>query len=158
VKSYTGLGRYFGATEVFGCVREWVIGGGRQHTEGIDSLWASLIDIRVVKWRRVRWVGVTAFSGLDEKSIKYLHRKFGKVDPTWEKGKNKLQFIYTHPHTHTHTHTYIYIYIYIYKAKGRVLYFTHIMLNWLTLVNTATKFLLPCDRRIYYIIRRLSCP
>jgi hypothetical protein len=36
----------------------------------------------VITSRRVRWMGVTAFSGLDEKSIKYLHRKIGKVDPT----------------------------------------------------------------------------
>jgi len=44
-------------------------------------LCASLPVIGMVKWRKIRWVGVTAFSGLDEKSIKYLHRKIGKVNP-----------------------------------------------------------------------------
>jgi len=44
------------------------------------------------------------------------------------------------------------------KAKGCVLNFTDVRLKWLRLVNTAMKFLLPRKRRIYYIIRRLSCP
>ena len=40
-------------------------------------MWASLGVIRVIKSRKEKWMGVTAFSGLDEKSIKYLHRKIG---------------------------------------------------------------------------------
>jgi len=44
------------------------------------------------------------------------------------------------------------------KVEGCVLDFTDARLKWLTLVNTAMKVLLPRERRIYYIIRRLSCP
>jgi len=41
-------------------------------------LWALFYVIRVVKWRRVRWVGVTAFSGLDEKNINIFTGKSEK--------------------------------------------------------------------------------
>ena len=41
-------------------------------------MWASLNDIRMVKWRRVRWMGVTAFSGLDEKNINIFTGKSEK--------------------------------------------------------------------------------
>jgi hypothetical protein len=39
-------------------------------------------------------MGVTAFSGLDEKSIKYLHRKIGKVDPKREREKHFKLYVY----------------------------------------------------------------
>jgi hypothetical protein len=48
--------------------------------------------------------------------------------------------------------------IYINKAKGCGLDCTDVRFKWLTLVNTAMKCLLPQERRIYYIIRRLPCP
>ena len=44
----------------------------------IDNLWASFHVIREIKSRKVRWMGVTAFSSLDGKSIKYLQRKSEK--------------------------------------------------------------------------------
>jgi len=47
---------------------------------------------------------------------------------------------------------------YISKTKRCGLDFTDARLNWLTLVKTAMKFLLPQERRICCIIRRLSCP
>ena len=48
----------------------------------VDNLTALLHVIRVIKWSKVRWVGVTAFSSKDEKSIKYRHGKIGKVVST----------------------------------------------------------------------------
>jgi hypothetical protein len=68
--------------KIFGLKRDEVTGGWRKlHNEELRDLYSSLSIIRIIKWRRITWVGHVAQMGKKRNATRLLVEKPEKKTP-----------------------------------------------------------------------------
>jgi hypothetical protein len=74
-------------SRIFGAKREQVAGGWRKlHNEELHNLYASPNIVRMIKSRRMRWVGQVAYMGEIRNSYKILVGK-----PEWKRPRRRCE-------------------------------------------------------------------